>query len=249
MQKSLLYLAAFSSIVACSPVYYAPSSQHVPLLTEKDDVSVSADYVLSESTESMALKAAYAVSSHWGLMAGGSFHFRGETQPEASWGDGGYVEAGGGYFTKISRKFVYETYGLLGYGHMSNHFPQTVISYPDTDGILKANLLTVALQPSIGFKSKFFDAALSMKASMLHYNNLRGSLFAQNVDQKSPSSQQEYLLAHANNLLLEPAITLRGGMDFLKLQLQGGGSFNVSHRDFPQDGSWFSFGLVYSPKK
>lgn len=236
-------------MVACSPVYYAPSSQHVPLLTEKGDLSASADFVLSESTESVVLKAAYALNSHWAVMAGGGFHLKEDTGYEASWGDGTYIEAGGGYFTKVSRKFVYETYALLGYGHMTNHFPQTVASYPNTDGIIRANLLTVGLQPSIGFKSRYFDAAISLKTSMLHFSNIRGALITQNIDQQNPSSQQLYLSTHRDNVLLEPTLTLRGGLDALKLQLQGGASFNVSRRNFPQDPSWFSFGLVYSPRK
>ena len=249
MKRLLLNIATIPWILACSPVFYSPSSQHVPLLSEKNDFSASAGYVLAESTESVAVKAAYALGSRWGLMAGGSFHLREGNENTVASGDGAYIEAGGGYFTKISRKFVSETYGLVGVGNMSNYFPKSVDTYPNTNGRIKAGLLQIALQPAIGFKSRYFDAALSLKTSMLHYNNIRGALITQNIDQQNPSSQQAYLANHRNNVLLEPAITLRGGLDDLKLQLQGGASFNLSHPNFPQDASWVSFGLVYNPIK
>src|SRR5690606_19389878 len=228
MKRLLLYIVAILLMVACRPVFYSPSSQHVPLLTEKDEFGASVDYVFAESTESMTLKAAYAVTPHWALMAGGSFHFRGDTENDVSWGDGGYIEAGGGYFNKMSKKLVYETYGLLGFGQMSNHFPQTMASYPNTNGILRSDVMRLAIQPTIGFKSKYFDAAISMKTSMLHYHHIRGALVTQNIDQQYPSSQQEYLAGHRNSVLLEPALTLRGGWDVIKLQLQGGASLNLS---------------------
>ena len=249
MKRLLLYLAAFPLWVACNPVFYSPSSQHIPLLTEKNEFRASASYITAESTESMAVKAAYAVSPRWALMGGGSSHFRGETSPTTSSGGGGYVEAGGGYFTKVSQKFVYETYGLLGFGSMDNRFPQSVANYPNTNGRIKANVLSLALQPSIGFKSRYFEAALSTRTSLINYGKVRGDLVTQNVDQQSPSSQQEYLAERRNNFLLEPALTLRGGLQFLKLELQTGVSVNLSHPNFPQDASWVSMGLVYSPKK
>lgn len=247
MKRLLLSIATIPLITACSPVFYSPSSQHIPLLTEENEFSASASYITAASTESMAVKAAYSISPRWALMAGGSSHFRGETSPTTSSGGGGYVEAGGGYFTKISQKFVYETYGLLGFGSMDNRFPQSVSNYPNTNGRIKASLLSFALQPSIGFKSRYFEAALSTRTSLINYGNIRGHLITQNVDQQSPSSQQEYLADRRNNFLLEPALTLRGGLGSLKLELQTGVSVNLSNPDFPQDASWVSLGLVYSP--
>jgi hypothetical protein len=249
MKRLLLYLAAFPLWAACNPIFYSPSSQHIPLLTEEKEFSASASFVTAESTESMALKAAYAISPHWALMAGGSFHFNGETDNHSASGGGGYIEGGAGYFKRIGEKFVFDTYGLVGFGGMNNRFPQSVANYPNTNGRIEAKLLSLAVQPAIGFKSRYFEAALSTRTSLINYRNIQGNLVAQNADQQSPSSQQEYLAAHRNNFLLEPALTLRGGLEFLKLELQTGVSLNLSHPDFPQDASWVSLGLVYNPSK
>lgn len=245
MKSLLLHLASFSALAACSPVFYSPSSQHVPLLTDENELAVSGGYVGAESAEGMALKAAYAVSPNWALMAGGSLYFGGEDNNNAKSGSGGFVEAGAGYFKQVSEKFVFETYGLLSYGGMNNRFPQSVVDYPNTDGKINADIFGVGIQPSFGFKSRFFDAALSLKANRINYMNIRGNLITQNADQETAGSQQTYLSDHRGNFLLEPALTLRGGLEYLKLQLQTGVSLNLSHPNFPQDASWVSLGLVY----
>src|SRR5690554_1920849 len=245
MKTLLLYFVFLTALTACSPVFYSPSSQHVPLITEENELAVSGGYVGSESAEGMTLKAAYAVSPNWALMAGGSLYFRGEDTNNDKSGSGGFVEGGAGYFKQVSEKFVFETYGLFSYGGMNNRFPQSVADYPNTNGKINADIFGVAVQPSLGFKSRFFDAALSLRANRINYMNIRGSLITQNSDQETAGSQQTYLSDHRGNFLLEPALTLRGGLEYLKLQLQTGVSFNLSHPNFPQDASWVSVGLVY----
>ena len=245
MKRSLLYLAPLLAIIGCSPVFYSPSSQHIPLLSEENEFTASASYIIAESTESMALKTAYALSPHWALMGGGSFHFKGDADNTAASGHGGYVEAGGGYFKRLGEKFVFETYGLVSFGGMNNRFPQSVANHPNTNGKITADLLGFGVQPAFGFKSRYFDAALSLKMSRIHYMNIQGSLVTQNRDQEIPASQQDYLSGHRNNFLLEPAITVRAGSEFLKLEFQTGASINLNHSDFPQDGSWVSLGLIY----
>ena len=245
MKRLIPHLTSVLALAACSPVFYSPSSQHVPLLSEEKEFTASAGYIGAESAEGMALKAAYALSPNWGLMAGGSLYFDGETHENSPSGSGGYMEAGAGYFKKVGRKFVFETYGLVGFGGMNNRFPQSVADYPNTNGKIEANLIGIAIQPSFGFKSQYFDAALSLRTSSVNYTNIRGSLITQNSDQETAGSQQAYLSDHRSNFLFEPAITLRGGLEFLKLQVQTGVSLNLTHPDFPQDASWVSVGLIY----
>lgn len=245
MKRVVLLLVPMLTWASCSPIFYAPSYQHVPLLSERGEFTASGSYVATESVEGLSLKTAYAVSSRWGLMAGGNLYFGEQSNDNAAHGRGGYFESGAGYFKKISNKVVFESYGLLGLGAMKNSFPQSAISYPGTDGKISANILLTALQPSIGFKSRYFEAALTGRAALLHYTSIRGNLMRQNTDQESVGNQQQYLSAHSNNFLIEPVLTLRGGLDFLKLEAQFGESINLSHPRFPQDGAWISIGLNY----
>lgn len=245
MKRFFSCFIPFLALAACSPVYYAPSTQHVPLLTEKEEFTISGSYSGSASADGAAFNGAYALNQNWGLMAGGSLFFGEEASDDSPHGGGGYFEAGGGYFTKVSDKLVFETYGLVGFGGMKNRFPQSVHEYPGTDGEIKANILSVAIQPSFGFKSQYFEAALSLTTSMINYSNIRGNLMMQNRDQEAAANQQDYLKDNRGHLLFEPALTIRGGLEFLKIEAQTGGSLNLTNRDFPQEDSWVSVGLIY----
>lgn len=245
MKKTLLFSIIAFVLAACSPVYYAPSTQHVPLLTEEEEFTVAGGYSGSSSADGATIHGAYAFNPNWGLMANGNLFFADESEENPSTGNGGHIEAGAGYFTKVSNKLVFEAYGLLGFGGVNNRFPLSVQDYPETNGEISANVLSFALQPSFGFKSKYFEAALSLRTSMVNYSNIRGDLMTQNRDQQAVGNQQDYLQNNKTNLLLEPALTLRGGWQFLKLEAQTGGSLNLSNQDFPQDDSWVSVGLIY----
>lgn len=245
MKKLLFFSVYVLALSACSPVYYAPSSQHVPLLTEEEEFTVAGNYVGANSVDGASLRAAYALNSNWGLIGGGSLFFNEGSEDNSSNGSGGHFEAGGGYFTEVSNKFVFETYGLLGYGNMVNRFPQSIQDYPGTDGEIKANILSLALQPAFGFKSKYFEAAISLRTGMINYSGIRGDLMTQNDDQDAVGNQQEYLKDNRSNLLFEPALTIRGGLEFLKIEAQTGGSLNLTNKNFPQETSWLSIGLIY----
>lgn len=245
MKKLVLLSTVVVLLVACSPVYYAPSTQHVPLLTEEEEFTVAGGYSGSSSADGATINSAYAFDSNWALMANGSIFLAGDSKDNSSTGSGGHLEAGAGYFTEVSDKLVFETYGLIGFGGMNNRFPLTVQDYPETTGEIKANVLSLALQPSFGFKSKYFEAAISFRTGMVNYSNIRGSLMMQNEDQDAVGSQQEYLEDNKSNFLFEPALTIRGGLEFLKLEAQTGGSLNLTNQEFPQDPSWITIGLIY----
>mgnify|MGYP001173580090 CR=1 FL=1 len=62
-----------------------------------------------------------------------------------------------------------------------------------------------------------------------------------------PSTHNEDQVAYLRRKnaywLAEPALTIRVGYDFLKLQLQLGKSFNLSHADFKQDEDYLTLGF------
>ncbi|HAH58535.1 MAG TPA: hypothetical protein DCL86_10325, partial [Bacteroidales bacterium] len=55
----------------------------------------------------------------------------------------------------------------------------------------------------------------------------------------------DYLNENNSNFLMEPAITLKGGFEKIKLQVQYGYSFNLSNSSFPQDRDYLTFGLNF----
>jgi len=96
------------------------------------------------------------------------------------------------------------------------------------------------IQPSFGYKSRYFSAAVSSRFVNLNYSNIKGDLiFAE-------ENQVDYLNANKSNFLIEPALTLRGGLDKIKLQVQIGSSINLSNDDFRQDNNYVTIGLNFN---
>ena len=97
-------------------------------------------------------------------------------------------------------------------------------------------------QPNLGYQSKYFSLAVSSRFVGLSYNKIMGDLIF------SGESQADYLKDNNSYFLLEPALTIRGGLEKIKLQLQIGGSINLSDSNFRQEYSHFTLGLNFNFK-
>ncbi len=223
---------------ACSPIYYSPNTQNVPLLSGKGDHSVA----VSGNDTRIEIQGAYAAGEHFGLGLDAGF-VRQKDDEEGDGGKGKFGEVQAGYFQNFSEHFIFETYVLLGFGTVENHFPSTITANPTTNGKIESNLLRVGLQPAIGYRSRFFEAALSARLVNLNFSNARGSLIFEQI------AQTTYLENNKSLWLIEPALTLRGGTDMLKLQIQANLSANLTNKDFQQDNGQLTIGLVYRPRR
>lgn len=220
----------------CAPKYYASNSQNVPLFTGKGQGAVSAG--VNPELHRAEVRGAFAVSDRVAVQGNAALYFPPD-EDNGNGGKGGLVEGGAGYFIPLAPNIVYETWGLLAYGGVENRFPWTVDEYPGTNGRLNAKLVRAALQPAIGYKMRYFEAAVSARLAMLNYFNVRGNLVT------NEGNQQAYLRDHSQQFLVEPAVTLRAGLPQVKAEAQLGFSMNVGDRDFPQDNNWSSLGLVF----
>jgi hypothetical protein len=147
-----------------------------------------------------------------------------------------------GYHAPLGERFQFGIYGLLGGGNVENHFPSTVASNPGTTGILEADLSRFGVQPIIGFHSRYVEAAASARLLGLRYSQVSGSLVFSGED------QVQLLRSQSGHTLLEPALTVRVGLETVKLQLQLGWSINKGHSNFRQDEGHLTAGVVYSPR-
>ncbi len=195
----ILLLAGLLFSQACNPIYYSPNTQNVPLLSGRGDHSVG----VSGNDTHIEIQAAYAANDHFGLGLDAGF-VKQKDDDEGDGGKGKFGEVQAGYFTNFSEHFVFETYALLGFGSVENHFPSTLAFNPNTDGRIESNLLRVGLQPAIGYRSRFFEAAVSARLANLNFSNARGSLIFDQLDQAG------YLENNKSMWLIEPALTLRG---------------------------------------
>lgn len=209
----------------------------MPLISEKSETNLS----FSGNGNQVEFQGAYGITNGFAVQANGGLYIPANLD-NGNGGSGKFFELGGGYFKPVSEYFVFEAYGILGVGNMENHMPSTTADYPLTKGDISANIFRVGIQPNFGFKSKYFSAAVSSRIVNLKYSNIKGDLIFENKDQVS------YLTSNSSNFLLEPAITLRGGFERIKLQLQYGYSLNLSDASFRQDNSYLTLGLNFNFK-
>lgn len=235
MKKSIISIVVIAFIAtSCSPLFYTPNTQNVPLLSHKGDNNLT----VAGNGNQVELQGSYALTDAFAIQANGGW-FLPREEDNGNGGSGKFIELGGGYFTPIQQNFVFEAYGLLGFGTMENNFPSTQQNNPTSKGDISANVLRIGIQPNFGYKSKNFEVALSSRFVNLMYNNIKGDLIYDQVN------QIDYLNDNKSNFLIEPALTVRGGFEKIKLQLQYGYSYNFSNKDFKQDNSFLTVGLSY----
>ncbi len=222
-------------LMSCNPKFYTPNTQNVSLISQKGETNLT----LAGNANQVEFQGAYGVSNGFAMIANGGLFIPSDLD-NGNGGSGKFLEIGGGYFTPVSDQFVFETYGLVGFGGFENHLPSTAGSTPNTKGKISANIFRVGIQPNFGFKSRYFSAALSSRFVNLSYNDIKGDLIFEGVN------QVDYLTDHNSNFLIEPAMTIRGGLDKIKVQVQYLYSFNLTTSDFRQDESILTLGLNFN---
>lgn len=221
--------------VACSPKYYVPNTQNVPIISERGQTNLS----VAGNGNQVEFQGAYGLNDALALQVNGAL-MRPKDDDNGNGGSGNLFEGGLGYYRNINSNFVFDTYGLIGVGKMENDFPSSVTTYPGTTGKISASMLRLGLQPSISFRQQYFSISGSVRVSSLTFSKVEGSLTFEDVDQVA------YLRDNESNVLVEPALTIRGGLEKLKLQLQLAKSFNLSNSDFKQDDTLLSLGLNFN---
>lgn len=221
--KKLIFLLIFAPIVGCSPVYYVPNTQNVPAITEKGQTNISFGLNSSESTDGIEFQGAYGLTHKIALQFNTDWP---KYSDDSSNGSGHIIEFGPGYYKNLSEHFVFETYGLIGFGSLK--YEENNTNYQS----IKANFFRIAAQPSISFTSKYFIASFSNRISNLNYNSISGNYY-----------DIEYLKANNSQWLFEPALTLQAGIKNIKLQLQYQHSINLTDSNFLQDYDFVSLGL------
>lgn len=233
--KSFICILAGFSIVSCNPKLYSPNTQNVPLISEKEQINLSA----VGNTHQVEFQGAYGLTEHIAIQANGGLFSQSELNNDNG-GSGKYIELGGGYFKPITENWIFETYGLVGIGNVENHLPSTVSKASETEGDISANILRVGVQPNFGYVSKYFSAAVSSRITNLSYSNIDGDLVYKSQEFVT------YLNENKSNFLIEPAITVKAGLENVKFQVQYGYSLNLSNSHFRQDKMLLTMGLNFN---
>ncbi len=205
------------------------------MISEKGETNLT----LSGNGNQVEFQGAYSITTGFAIQANAGL-FIPKDLDNGDGGSGKFVEVGPGYFKPINEHFVFEFYGLVGAGSVENHLPSTSFTSPDTKSDISANIFRYGFQPNFGYKSKYFSAAISSRFLNLRYSKIEGDLI---YDQENAVA---YLNDNKSNILIEPALTLKVGLEKIKLQLQVGYSWNVTNQNFRQDLGFITFGLNFN---
>lgn len=232
-----LLLGLIITLQSCKTAY-VPNALNVPLLQEKGELK----FLVSGRD----FQAAYAISDRVGVIANAQFvksDHEGSPdvtvngKPDVSFAqNNSAIESGIGYLGKGERNLIYEVYG--GGGFSRTH----IADLNANNGVLgeiEAKGLKLFVQPNVGFATKYFDVALSSRFTALKYGTAttiysKQYLIDQDLDQ----------LADNTHMFLEPAITLRGGYKFIKIQAQFGLALKLSSATIPYNETLGNIGLV-----
>lgn len=232
--RSRLWFIAHGLILSgCVQSYYITNSHNVPLLTEKKEAHASIGYLsvtreLITSIPGFEVQGSYAVGKHIGVM--GSFLHAARTIDNtyfrARYGDLGV----GYYWANPSKHLVMECFGGYGRGYAENGFENNTLSSGDFSKWF--------IQPVLAFKSRYFDAALSIRWANVEHTSLHfyGTL---------PDWAQidfDQLAAKPSYGVTEPAFTLRIGDQNMKAQLQTG--YSVMNAYHSQGRFWTSVAVI-----
>ena len=238
VQISMCILLGLTIVSQSCKTAYIPNALNVPLLQERGEMK----FLLSANN----FQAAYAVTDKIGIIANGQVAKREhqgnpnltvDGKPDVSFAqNNSVIEAGVGYLGKGERNLLYEVYG--GGGFSRTH----IADLNKNNGVLgeiEAKGLKLFIQPNVGFATRFFDVALSSRFTALQYGTAttiysKQYLIDQDLDQ----------LADNTHMFLEPAITLRGGYKFIKLQVQFGVALKLSSANIPYNSTLGNLGLV-----
>ncbi len=230
----MIYLLVTTS---CNPKYYTPNTQNVPLISGQGETNLT----LSGNGNQAEFQAAYGVTKNFAISGNGGLFIPADLS-NGNGGSGKFLELGAGYFNSISDHLIFETYAIAGFGSMENHLPSTVAANPQTKGDISAKILRYGIQPNFGYKSNNFSVAISSRIVNLTYSSISGDLIFEGT------KQAEYIKNNQSNFLIEPALTIKGGLEKIKLQLQYIYSVNLSNSDFLQDKANLTLGLNFNFK-
>lgn len=241
-KQTATFLIISFLVSSCTHYYYVPNTQNIPLFREKNEYRFSG--TLAEGAESSCkeVQAAYSITDHIGVMADFMSAKGGDISANENWGKGNYFDGAIGYFKPVGKYGVFEIYG--GIGGSSQHHNYITPSYThgttssSFGGTSDLSFTKIFAQPSFGFTTKGFDIVASTRICVLTFNSVDNQISG-DVDEYNSLNN----ISDGSHLFLEPAITIRGGWKYVKLQLQASTASYANNPDLHFESYHFSIGL------
>jgi hypothetical protein len=215
LHRLLLAVSALAFWTSCQSLY-VPNGPNVPLMSEGDELQVG----LNVGSNGYGAQLAYSPYYHWAIAASGNTFSimggNGYSRNQLSFRHL-YGEGSTGFYTRLSKYARFEFLGGYGAGQTG---------HPDDSRQMYRQLF---LQPSLGVSGPWLDAGFTPRVCLVtHYKD-----FANGGSTKF----------NEKGTFFEPTITVRGGYEQLKFQLQGGLAFAMGAAPFTYRKSFMSFGV------
>jgi hypothetical protein len=224
--------------------YYTPNIQSVPLFEEKNEFSglVAGSFGTNACLE---LQGGFAFPGHVALLT--NFMTGGIDRSSSTYTDYmkiNYFEGALGYYNSYENNLVFEIYGGYGGGSQNHAFSHTVydnwlIPTVTSDGMADINYSKIFIQPDFGFRIKNFSAAFSCRVSRLYYTDLT-------FDSQYRIEELHLFEQNKDQWFLEPAFTMRGGVESVKFMIQFGFAANVTNPDMKYEKFRFCLGAGFN---
>jgi hypothetical protein len=240
MKTPVVLLCMALLLSSCSGYYYVQNTHNVPLFMEKNEARISGSLAGGEQTESYEVQGAYSITNHVAVAvsamstSGGSVNY--------DYGKGIYIDAAVGYYRPFYNRFIFEAFGGFGISEQKHEFAE---GYSYNEGWARLSFNKIYLQPSFGI-SLFdaFDVAFSTRIGLLNYYNISFKTEDTFIVEDMEALQSR------THIVLEPAITVRGGWKYFKIQTQLAYVENGNSSDLGiADELHFSVGLYLSLSK
>jgi hypothetical protein len=231
----------------CTHLYYVPNVQQVPLFEEKNEARLSLSFGGGEEFTCTEVQAAYSVSGSMGVMTN-FMAATGGYKSDKNWGIGNYLEGAVGYFKPIDKYGVFEVYGGFGGGKQHHEYSMLRFNsntneyYHASTGYSDLSCNKLFVQPSFGVTFNAFDVAFSTRMGGLFYHNIVNRI---NTDDNDYDELNDIAL-HEDYFFIEPALTLRGGWKYIKIQFQAAYTGFINQPDVSFERTHVSFG-IYVP--
>jgi hypothetical protein len=248
MKRIMFLLFSLFALSGCTRCYYGPTQHNVPMFKEKNEARLSGTYSTINEIPGGEVQAAYAPTKGLGLIGNAAFFGKWEE------GKAQLYELGAGYYKAVPTKragapgnIVVEVYGVAGWGRVTNDA---------CSGYVRVDMVKSYVQPSFGFANEKAEAFLSAKIGVVHLYNIKETL----GPYPCYGDQEEYypytngdaeddlhiMQLDQTGFLVEPAVTMRFGLKYVKWHIQLGGSFLTSHLDDVSAPFNFNTGLLFS---
>ena len=248
MRKNIPSIILLTSVLLSSCTtphfYYTPIIQNVPLFNDKNQFSGYLAGSFGTVNSCFEIQTGFSLPGHVALtanyMTGGNNH---SSEYYDDFARINYFESSLGFYRSFENIGVFEIYSGYGRGFQRHVFTSWQSWSLEADGKADMSFSKIFIQPDIGIKKGWMEAAFSCRLTRLNFSGIRIDNTVYHLDELNILKQ------NSTPWLVEPAFTFRGGSKSVKGQIQVLFTGNLTNSNLMFERFRFNIGLYFSLSK